>query len=312
MRILLASLAIIVAVYVSSAPPAAQRGPAADPLVRENALVKLADHSWVIPDNFVPMVPNVGIIVGSRGTLVIDPGMGRRNAETVLREVAKLSKNAELYVASTHWHIEHTAGIAAFPPTAKHIGSPIQEAEFADGAPAQAGNFGARSPLHAELLRDMVWRKADVPFDREYLLDLGGVRVRMLVVGPTHTRGDTVFFVEGDAVLFAGDVVMNNSFVAATEDSSVKAWLTAYGVLETWRPATIVPAHGAVGRGALIGVNRAFMREIDARARELKGQGRTIDEVETTVQKEMQAKHPTWARVNGAAGAARAAYREAR
>ena len=49
------------------------------------------------------------------------------------------------------------------------------------------------------------------------MLDLGGVRVRFLVVGPTHTRGDTGFFVEGDGVLFSGDVVMNNSFLAANQ-----------------------------------------------------------------------------------------------
>ena len=41
------------------------------------------------------------------------------------------------------------------------------------------------------------------------------------------------------------------------------------------------------------------------------GEGRPIDEVATTVQKEQQAKHPTFGRVNGVAGAARAAYNEA-
>jgi hypothetical protein len=74
---------------------------------------------------------------------------------------------------------------------------------------------------------------------------------------------------------------------------------------------TLVPAHGEVGTGALIGINRAFMQEIDARARELKQQGRTADETATAVQMEMAAKHPDFARANGAAGAARAAYREA-
>src|SRR4051812_6638741 len=78
----------------------AQRGPAADPLVREGATEKIAAHTYVIPD------ANVGIIVGSRATLVIDPGLGRRNGETVLREVGKVSRNAELYVASTHFHAE--------------------------------------------------------------------------------------------------------------------------------------------------------------------------------------------------------------
>ena len=39
----------------------------------------------------------------------------------------------------------------------------------------------------------------------EYVLHLGGVNVRMLHVGPAHTGGDTVFFVEGEGVLYAGD-----------------------------------------------------------------------------------------------------------
>jgi glyoxylase-like metal-dependent hydrolase (beta-lactamase superfamily II) len=105
-----------VVVSLVASDVSAQRGPAADPLVRANATVKLAEHSYVIPDNSVGLVPNVGIVAGNRATLVIDPGLGRRNGETVLREVAKVSKNTELYMASTHFHAEHTAGYVAFPP----------------------------------------------------------------------------------------------------------------------------------------------------------------------------------------------------
>ena len=62
-------------------------------------------------------------------------------------------------------------------------------------------------------------RPAALTFDRTYTLDLGGVRVQFMVVGPTHTKGDTGFFVEGDNVLFPGDVVMNQSFVSANANS---------------------------------------------------------------------------------------------
>lgn len=311
MRFRLTSLSSL-ALCLMAASTAAQRGPApgTDPLVQENALVKLGDHSWVIPDRNVPQVPNVGIVVGTRATLVIDPGMGRRNGETVLREVARVSKNAELYVASTHYHLEHTTGNMAFPSSSKYVNSRIQEAEFMEGAAAQQKGFSARSALHAELLKDVVQRKADTSFDRDYLLDLGGVRVRFLVVGPTHTRGDTMFFVEGDNVLFAGDVVMNNSFVAASQNSSMKAWLAAFDMADTWGPRTIVSAHGEVGTGALTSVNRRFMQAIQARTRALKAQGRSVDDVAATVQKEMEMEHPTWARANGTAGAARAVYAE--
>jgi glyoxylase-like metal-dependent hydrolase (beta-lactamase superfamily II) len=289
-------------------PPAAAQQQ--DPLVRENATVKVAEHTYVIPDFNVGLVPNVGIVVGSRATLVIDPGLGRRNGETVLREVAKVSKNAELYIATTHFHAEHTTGYVAFPATAKYVNAAVQEAEFAEAGERQIQTFSARSPAIAELLKDATGRKADITFDRDYVLDLGGVRVRMLLVGPTHTRGDTGLFVEGDGVLFAGDVVMKDSFVAANQASSINAWLAAFDAFDAMKPRTIVPSHGPMGDGSLVPIQRAVMQTIQARVRELKAQGRSADDTAATVQKELQAQHPTWARANGVAGAARAAYEE--
>jgi glyoxylase-like metal-dependent hydrolase (beta-lactamase superfamily II) len=295
---------------LASAPAIAQRGPAPDPLVRENVTVKLAPHTYVIPDANVGLVPNVGIVVGSRATLVIDPGLGRRNGETVLREVAKVSKNAELYIASTHFHPEHTTGYVAFPPSAKYINSTVQEAEFEQSGMQMVQTFSGRSPMTAEILKDAARRPAAITFDRDYSLDLGGVRVRFLVVGPTHTKGDTAFFVEGDNVLFAGDVVMNNSFLAASPVSSMKAWLTAFDTLEALKPQTIVPAHGEVGPGTIIATNRAIMQAVQARVRALKAEGKSVDDVAKTVQAELQAQHPDWPRANGLIAAARAAYAE--
>jgi len=285
--------------------------PVPDPLVKEGVTVKLAEHTYVIPDGNVRLVPNVGIVVGSRATLVIDPGLGKRNGEAVLREVAKVSRNAEVYIASTHFHAEHTTGYLAFPATAKYVNSNVQEAEFAEGSAEQIKAFSARSPMTAELLAGATGRKAAITFDREHTLDLGGVRVRLLVVGPTHTRGDTAMFVEGDGVLFAGDVVMNQSFLAAGAATSMKAWLAAFDAFEKLRPRTIVPAHGAVGDGSLIAANRALMQGIKARAIALKAQGRSAEEAAKTVETELTATHPGWPRANGLAAAARAAYTEA-
>jgi glyoxylase-like metal-dependent hydrolase (beta-lactamase superfamily II) len=302
-------LALLVATtLVFAASLMAQGGPGRPPLVRENATVTLGPHSYVIPDGGVGQVPNVGIVVGSRASLVIDPGLGRRNGETVLRELTRLQATGEMYLASTHYHVEHTTGLAAFPSTARYVNSTVQEEDYAQGAADHASRFMKMSPVHAELLRDMSRRTANITFDREYLLDLGGVRVRFLALGPTHTRGDTAFFVEGDNVLYAGDLVMNNSFVAANQDSSIQAWLEAFDMLEKMGPRVIVPAHGPVGEGSLIGVNRGVLRAIHDRVRQLKAEHRPIDEVVATVQSEMQAKYPTFERANGVAGAARAAY----
>ena len=299
------------AALLAGAPVSAQQAPAPDPIVKENATVKLAAHTFVIPDGNVPLVPNVGIIVGTRATLVIDPGLGRRNGEAVLREVAKVSKNQEILIGSTHFHAEHTTGYLAFPATAKYVNATVQEEEFNQQGADQIQLFSRRSPATAELLKDARGRKADVTFDRQYRLDLGGVHVGLAVVGPTHTKGDTAFFIEEDGVLFSGDVVMNNSFLAAGPVSSMKAWLAAFLFFDTLKPTKVVPSHGAVGDGSIIAVNRGVMQEVQMRARQLKAAGRSADETAATVQMELVAKHPDWPRANGLAAAARSAYAEA-
>jgi glyoxylase-like metal-dependent hydrolase (beta-lactamase superfamily II) len=282
-----------------------------DPIVREGVTMKVAAHTYVIPDGNVPLVPNVGIIVGSRATLVIDPGLGRRNGETVLREVAKVSRNSELYIASTHFHAEHTTGALAFPPSAKYINPKVQETEFAEAGPQQIQQFSQRSPVTAQLLRGATLRRTDISFDRDYRLDLGGVRVHMLVVGPAHTRGDTGIFIEGDDVLFSGDVVMNQSFLAAGQDASMKAWLAAFDAFDQMHPKTVVPSHGPIGDGSIVAANRTVMLAVQTRVRQLKAQGKSIGETATMVQAEIQAQHPTWPRANGLINAARAAYADA-
>jgi glyoxylase-like metal-dependent hydrolase (beta-lactamase superfamily II) len=87
--------------------------------------------------------------------------------------------------------------------------------------------------------------------------------VRFLVVGPTHTRGDTAFFVEQDSVLFAGDVVMNNSFLAANQASSMKAWLSAFVPSQDARAL----AWCGGGRGAHLGKPRLDAGSAGAGAR---------------------------------------------
>src|SRR5262245_11850942 len=89
------------------------------PLIREHATVKVSEHVYVIPDGNVGAVPNVGIVVGNKATLVIDTGLGPRNGQTVLREVGKVSKNPDVYVVATHFHAEHILGESVFPQSAR-------------------------------------------------------------------------------------------------------------------------------------------------------------------------------------------------
>ena len=256
MHFLFAAVALLAGAHL-----AAQQAPRPDPLVRENSTQKVGDHVYVIPDNSVPLVPNVGIVVGTTGALVIDTGMGARNGATVLREAQKVAGSKTLYLATTHVHPEHDLGAHAFPASTKMIRAEAQVQEIADDGLTTTERFKATSPFNAELLKDAQFRKADITFKDGYDLDLGGVTVRLMAMGFNHTKGDTAFFVEPDGVLFAGDIVMMRLPNVSGPESRVQQWLSSLDKLEALKPKLIVPSHGPNGDVAMIAAYRAHFRK---------------------------------------------------
>ena len=296
----------ITATVVAQAPPPA---PPQGPIIKAGTTVKVSDHVWVIPDPNINMVPNVGIIVGSNATLVVDTGMGPKNAETVLAEVAKITKTPVRYLATTHFHPEHTGGASAFT-TASYVIPRIQQQDLDELEPQFIQNFSNMSAANADLLRNVTIRKGDVVFDREHTIDLGGVTVKLIAVGPTHTRGDTVAFVEPDRVLFSGDVVMGKNFLSYSNQSNVAAWLKAFDTLDAMKPLKIVPSHRDMGDGSLIAADRAVFTGVQARVKALKAQGKTAAEILATVRPEFQQQYADWANPNRLDGLIRAVAAE--
>jgi glyoxylase-like metal-dependent hydrolase (beta-lactamase superfamily II) len=304
-HVVLSLLAVVTVTYAQQSPT--------PPLIKENATIKLTEHVWAIPDFNVGAVPNVGIIVGSRATMVVDTGLGPRNGETIVREMNKVSRNAEVYVATTHYHPEHTLGIGAFKG-AKVVMPRIQEQDMREFGPGIRRLLAGRSPFHSELVNGVEYPKVDVLFDREQRIDLGGVTVRLFTRGPTalHTRGDTLIFVEGDRVLFTGDVAMSRRFLFASIDvpASIKLWLTTLDELSGLQPLHVVPAHGDLGHATIITRNREYLQAVQTRVGEWKKQGKTVEEAIRAVAAEIAPRYPEWGNVAGSAGTARAAFAE--
>ena len=218
------------------------------PLVQENKTIKVSEHVYAIPDGRVNLVPNIGIIVGSRATLIVDAGMGPKNGQTVMRELAKVNKNAQLYFTTTHFHPEHMTGGQAFPANTIVIRPQAQQEEVDRKQPEFIGNFSRRTPEMKALLQDVKPRPPDIVFDREATLDLGGVTVKLLWFGASHTRGDEFISVQEDGVLFTGDTVINRFFpIFPDADASGKNWLSILDKLDELRPKIIVPGHGEGG-----------------------------------------------------------------
>ena len=126
--------------------------------------------------------------------------------------------------------------------------------------------FASRSALLNETLQGAKFREPTELFEKEKVLDLGGVRLRILQLGPAHTRGDTAVFIEGDNILFSGDLVMNKLFPAfATPQSRVTSWLASLDALDQLRPAQVIGAHYDKGDASMISAYRGILTTLRAR-----------------------------------------------
>jgi glyoxylase-like metal-dependent hydrolase (beta-lactamase superfamily II) len=263
----------------------------AQPLVSEDTLKRVSEHVYALVG-----FPNVGIVVGTRGTLVIDTGLGERNGATVVRVAQKLAKGPNLYLTNTHYHSEHTTGEQGFPPNTIILRLAPQQEEMNKRLAAHIEAFRGMSAQNKDLLQDVKFRTADFLFDREMKLDLGGVTARLFYLGAAHTKADMLIFIQEDSVLLPGDVVQQKIFpIMPNEDSSVKNWLAILDQLEALNPRAIVPDHGApVTDASEIGKERAYLLDLQARASELKRQGVSVDDAGKQVAAEFHAKYPDW------------------
>jgi glyoxylase-like metal-dependent hydrolase (beta-lactamase superfamily II) len=303
-RLIFPALALALAL---AGPLAAQTPP--PPIVKTEGLKQISPHVQIIPDNSVPLTPNVGYVIGDNAILVIDTGLGPRNGAAVYEVAKKLGGDKPLYLVTTHVHPEHDLGAQAFPATIKLIRSNDQVKDIAEFGLQLAEVFAKRSALNAELLKDANFRKADITFEKDYDLDLGGVHARLTAMGANHTTGDTIIWIDSDRVLFSGDLAMRAQPAFASPHSSLKRWMASLDQLEALKPAIIVPSHGPTGDGiGFVTGYRTYLTEVRERTAAEKHAGRSADEAVATVTTAFGDRAPDKARL---AGAIRTAYGEA-
>ncbi len=275
------------------------------PVLGEEA-VKVSEHVWAIMG-----WPNIGIVVGSRAILVVDTGLGPRNGATIARVVSKLAPgNRTLYLTTTHFHPEHAAGEAGFPAGTILIRNAVQEKEMELHGKEIVDLFAGRSAEFKELLANATLRAADVTFEKDAKLDLGGVTARLVSFGGAHTKGDELTFVEPDRTLISGDVVQNkvvpNIF---REGGTPSSWLAVLDQIIALNALHVLPDHSAPGDGSMVALEKKFIADLRNSALELKKKGVTADAAGTQLGSEFKTKYPDWPSTN-VAGFVRSIYAE--
>ena len=265
-----------------------------EPVLPEQA-VKISDHVWAIMG-----WPNIGIVVGSHATLVVDTGLGPRNGATAARVAAKLAPGNKLYLTTTHFHPEHASGEAGFPAGTTIICDAVQQREGELHGKEMIDMFASRSAEQKELLTNAVIRPADITFSNEASVDLGGgVIARLLWFGGAHTKGDELTFVLPDRTLVSGDVVQNKVVPGIYGDGGTPAsWLAVLDKVQALNVAHVLPDHSAPGDGSMVAAEKQFISSLRTSALALKAKGVSADDAGKQLSTEFKAKYPDWPSMN--------------
>jgi glyoxylase-like metal-dependent hydrolase (beta-lactamase superfamily II) len=275
---------------------------------------RISDHVYEIKG-----FPNIGIVVGTRATLVVDNGLGKRNGETIMRVVKKIGDRPMLYLTNTHFHPEHAAGDAGFPANTILVRSTAQQEEMNQNGQNMLKMFAGFNKEYGELLAGATLRPPDLVFENQLKLDLGGVTARILWYGAAHTKGDQLIFVEPDSVLISGDVVQNKIVPAVPGgQGNIGSWLRVLDQLATLKPRIVMPTHSSNGDGSLIAREKAFIVDMRTRTLALKQQGVPVEDAAKRLTETFKTNYPEWAaskewnNVGGVADFVRAVYAEAK
>ena len=247
-------------------------GPPA-PTVDPNALEEIAANVFVITDRRIPLVPNIGIIVGNDAALVVDTGMGPVNGQKVLDCARRLAGPRRLVLTLTHFHPEHGFGAQVFKGAARIHYNRAQRDELRAKGDGYLGMFKTFGPgVAAALEGTQLVQPDDVYEGSSTSIDLGGRTVELRNWGLAHTAGDQVVWLPQERILFTGDLAEERIFPIfpwfPPDDASIDGarWAAILAEVASWQPAIVVPGHGAIG-GAEISHGRARLYDRSRQAR---------------------------------------------
>ena len=184
-----------------------------------------------------PESVNLGLIVGSQRTLLVDTGSSPLQGHALRASLPAVTDRPLAAVVVTHWHYDHAFGLAAFADVPKIAHESLHVRLLSAEAAVEAQRLG----VHPEELG-----QPNVEIAVATALDLGGRRVEIAHLGRGHTDGDLVVVVPDADVLFAGDLLESAGAPSFGSDAVPDEWpATLDAVIGLMTATTLaIPGHG--------------------------------------------------------------------
>jgi glyoxylase-like metal-dependent hydrolase (beta-lactamase superfamily II) len=165
--------------------------------------------------------PVLGMVVGSRKTLMIDAGNSESHANYFVKELQNRKVPHPDIVVLTHWHWDHIFGLPALGDTlivsskeTKEEMAKLQHLSWSDEAIDERVREGTEIEFCAEAIKKEFSKERnisvvlpDVVFEERLEIDLGDVTCIIEKVGGSHASDSAVIYIKEEKLLFLGDAI---------------------------------------------------------------------------------------------------------
>jgi glyoxylase-like metal-dependent hydrolase (beta-lactamase superfamily II) len=230
---------------------------------------------------------NAGLVVDGERTLLIDTLFDLALTNEMLRTMRDAVPAAARIdtLVNTHANGDHCYGNQLLGD-ARIVASERPAEEMSELPPAAMAALVEQAPKMGELGAffldcfgpfDFTGIEPTLPretFNGELVLHVGERELRLIEVGPAHTRGDTLVHVPGDRVLYSGDILFANAHPIAWA-GPVSNWMDACDRILAMDVEVIVPGHGPLAGHEDVRELKAYFEYLYAQARLRHAEGMT-------------------------------------
>lgn len=221
-----------------------------------HSIHKIGKSFWYITPVSLTDRPILGMVVGSKKTLMIDAGNSEEHMHYFLNELQKRGVPNPDLVILTHWHWDHIFGLSALPDTVS-IASKETEREmeklipfsWSDEAIDARVNEGVEIEFCAKAIkeeytnhRNIKITLPDITIEKRAEINLGDVTCIVQQVGGDHAADSVIVYIKEEKILFLGDCIYPRMY-AEKVHYTISETLRLLDVLETFDAETFIPSH---------------------------------------------------------------------
>lgn len=221
-----------------------------------HSIHKIGESFWYITPVSLTDRPILGMVVGSKKTLMIDAGNSEEHVNYFLNELKKRGISNPNLVVLTHWHWDHIFGLSVLSDTVS-IASEETKGEmeklipfsWSDEAIDDRVKEGVEIEFCAKAIkeeyknhRNIKITLPDITIENRAEIHLGGVTCIVQHVGGDHAADSVIVYIKEEKILFLGDCIYPRLY-AEKVHYTISETLRVLDLLDTFDAEVYIPSH---------------------------------------------------------------------